>query len=44
MAFLRKHQRPVNTPEGGELDDVSLTKHVKKGDWKCLFIFEFQYI
>ena len=34
-ALLRQHQRPVNTPqniEGGELDDVSFTNHMRKGD------------
>lgn len=46
-ALLRQHQRPVNTlqdMEGGELDDVSFTNHVRKGDQECLFIFEFQWI
>lgn len=28
---------------GWELDDdVSLTNHVAKSDWECLFLFEFQ--
>ena len=44
-ALLRQHQHPVNTLwniEGGELDDVSFANRVKKGDWECLLIFEFQ--